>query len=121
LNYVGGTYPLSFPFGRAETRKECMNSAQNVYKHLLMQTPDSNILHFNTIMMLALDQNGKLQKKKARSLIRLLRPDREGNLTLLDFVKSCDSLYKRLKTFQISVAKAAQLDGTHFHYYIYLC
>lgn len=114
MKYIGGTHPLSIPFGPANTRKECMVSAQKVYKNLLRQTPNSKVLHFNTIMTIALDKNGKLDKKKARALIRLLRPDRDGNLTLLDFVKSCDSLYKRLRTFQASAMKAAQLDGMLF-------
>ncbi len=111
LNFMDGTHPLSVPFGRADTRQACMASSQKVYRHLLMKTPGTRVLHIDTIMVLAFRADGKLQKDKARALIRLFRPDREGNLTLLDFVRSCDKLYKRLKTFQVSTSNSAQLDG----------
>jgi hypothetical protein len=110
LNYMDGTHPLSVPFGTAGTRKQCMTSAQRVYTRLLMKTPESPILHFDTVMMLAIDKNEKLQKDKARALIRLFRPDRNGHLTLLDFVKSCDQIFKRLKMFRVTTANSAQLD-----------
>lgn len=97
LDYLDGSYPLSVPFGPAGTRKQCMISAQNVYKRLLMRTPDNPVLHFETLMTLAIDKEGKLNKEKARALIRLFRPDRQGHLTLLDFVKSCDTMYKKVK------------------------
>jgi hypothetical protein len=97
LDYLDGSYPLSVPFGPAGTRKQCMISAQNVYRRLLMRTPDDPMLHFETLMTLAIDKEGKLNKEKARALIRLFRPDRQGHLTLLDFVKSCDAMYKKVK------------------------
>lgn len=97
LDYLDGTYPLSVPFGNAGTRKDCLESAQKIYRRLLMRTPGNPILHFDTLMALAVDKHGKLNKEKARALIRLFRPDRQGNLTLLDFVKSCDAMYKKVK------------------------
>ena len=97
LDYLDGIYPLSVPFGNASTRKDCMESSQKIYRRLLTKTPESPILHFDTLMTLAVDKNGKLSKEKARSLIRLFRPDRQGYLTLLDFVKSCDKIYKKVK------------------------
>ena len=62
-----------------------------------MKSPESSILHFDTLATLAVDRQGKFNKDKARALIRLFRPDREGNLTMLDFVKSCDKIYKKMK------------------------
>ncbi len=106
LDYLDGKYPLSAPFGAAETRVQCMVSAQRVYQRLLKKTPDTGVLHFDTLATLAIDKRGKLNKEKARALIRLFRPDRNGNLTLLDFVKSCDNMYKKVTVRQVVL---------HFH------
>ena len=97
LHYLDGGYPLSVPFGAAETRKQCLRSSQKVYQRLMLDRPKNSILHFDTIVTLARDKEGKIQKDKARALIRLFRPDRDGHLTLLDFAKSCDRVYKRIK------------------------
>jgi hypothetical protein len=64
---------------------------------MLDMNPNATVLHFDTLMSLATNKDGNIQKEKARALIRLFRPDREGNLTLLDFVRSCDRIYKRIK------------------------
>ena len=110
LKYLDGANPLSAPFGLADTRKSCCASAQNVFKCLLQKTPGASKLHFDTIAVLALDPDGKLQTDKTRAMIRLFRPDREGYLTELAFVKSCDHLYRRARVFRASTLKAAQLD-----------
>jgi small-conductance mechanosensitive channel len=110
LNYMDGGNPLSVPFGPASTRKECLKSSQKVYHKLLLQSPENQILRFEKLLVLAVDKKGKLNKTKARALIRLFRPDRKGNLTLLDFVRSCDHLYKKVKMFRATTANATQLD-----------
>lgn len=107
---MDGDNPLSVPFGPASTRKECLKSSQKIYRRLLLHTPNSQILNFDTLLILAVDKKGKLNQSKARALIRLFRPDRQGNLTLLDFVRSCDHMYKRVKMFRATTANAAQLD-----------
>lgn len=105
-----GPYPLSVSFGVADTREDCMKSSRNVYQRLLMKMPGSGVLSFETIDILALDGNGALQKDKARALIRLFRPDRDGKLKELDFIKSCDRIFKRLKMFVATISHSAQLD-----------
>ena len=110
LKYMDGSHPLSVPFGRADTRKSCTVSAQRIYERLLLKTPGAKELHFDTIMVLAMDQDGKLQKDKARALIRLFRPDRQGNISLIDFVRSCDRMYRRVRMFRATTLKSAQLD-----------
>ena len=42
--------------------------------------------------------------------VRLLRPDRQGNLSRLDFVKSIDTVYKQLRLLRASIANSAQVD-----------
>lgn len=45
-----------------------------------------------------------------KDLIKLFRPDRQGNLTMLDFVKSCDSVYKEMRLLRASIANSGQVD-----------
>ncbi|GFH58160.1 hypothetical protein CTEN210_14636 [Chaetoceros tenuissimus] len=110
LKYLDGDYPLSTVFGLADSRKSACHSAEKVYERLLMKTPDAECINFETISMLAVGPDGKLDKEKARALIRLLRPDREGNLPMLEFVKSCDKIYRRARIFRATTLASAQLD-----------
>ena len=47
---------------------------------------------------------------KIKSLIRLFRPDRSGELTRLDYTKSIDTVYKELRLLRASIANSAQID-----------
>jgi Small-conductance mechanosensitive channel len=53
---------------------------------------------------------GNSRKKKTRALIRLFRPHRNGDLTKLDFVRSCDKIYRRARMFRATTLASAQLD-----------
>ena len=66
------------------------------------------LVHLNHNISL---NNGVLiDEKKARKLIRLFRPSRDGSLTALDFVKSCDKIYKDLRTLRAAISNSSQLD-----------
>ncbi len=110
LDYFKSKYPLSAPFGLADTRKHCMESAIQVYKRLLLKNPQSSTLHFSTLALLAIDREGHFEKEKAKALIQLFRPDRDGNITMLDFLQSCDNVYKDVKMFTATVINSTQLD-----------
>lgn len=71
-------YPFSYAFGPAYSRESCLDSAQNVYTRLLMKTPDEIVLHFNTIALLALRKDGTIDQQKAKDLVKLFRPNRQG-------------------------------------------
>jgi hypothetical protein len=103
-------HPFSYAFGPANTREKCIESAQDVYNRLLLHCPDNPVLTFDTLALITLDKNGEIDEKKARKLIRLFRPSRDGTLTALDFVKSCDKIYKDLRTLRASIANSSQLD-----------
>jgi hypothetical protein len=51
-----------------------------------------------------------MDQAKLKELIRLLRPDRDGNLTLLDFVKSVDSVYKEVKLLRATIMNSEKID-----------
>lgn len=107
---MDNSYPFSLAFGPAENREACIESAQKVYERLMLQTPDRDRLPFDTIAALAMTKHGGLDHKKMKTLIRIFRPDSEGNLTLIDFVRSCDTVYKTSRLLRASIANSGQID-----------
>lgn len=71
-------YPFSYAFGPADTREACIDSAQKVYTRLLKRTPNENVLQFETLALLALQKDGKIDQQKAKDLVKVFRPDRQG-------------------------------------------
>lgn len=103
--------PFSPAFGLADTREHCIESSQIVYKRLLQRQGDSDaVLDFDTIALLATTEDGDIDKDKMKELIRLFRPERDGTLTMVDFVKSVDAVYKRLRLLSASIENAGQID-----------
>jgi hypothetical protein len=78
----------------------------------MLRTPDAKVLKFDTIALLAVAPNGDLDEDLALELIRFFRPDRDGNLTLLDFAKSIDTCYKELRLLRASVANSSKMDNS---------
>jgi hypothetical protein len=67
-------------------------------------------LHFETLGLLAVDDDGQLDLEKATDLVKLFRPRRDGILTMLDFVKSTDMVYKEFRLLQASIQNSSQID-----------
>ena len=104
-------YPFSGSFGLADTRDHCATSAQQVYERLLLKNNRiAGKLHFDTMAVLALQRNGELDSVKAKELIRTFRPDRDGGISMIDFVRSIDSLYKDLRMLRATVAASSKID-----------
>jgi len=104
-------YPLSHAFGHAKTREQCVQSSQEVYDRLMLSvSSDTSALPFSILAVLAMDEKGGYNNAKIKSLIRLFRPDRQGNLIKLDFVRSIDTVYKQLRLLRASIANSAQID-----------
>ena len=102
--------PFSLAFGKSTTREQCVKSAQSVYERLMLQTPGEDMLPFETMSLVALDQNDSIDDAKMKRLIRLFRPDRSGKLSKLDFVKSVDSVYKKFRMLRASIYNSGQID-----------
>lgn len=81
-------------FGVADSRELMIQGAESVYKRLLGSKGDSELLSFDTIALLAVKSDGNLDEEKLKELIRVFRPDRDGRLSLIDFAKSIDAVYK---------------------------
>jgi hypothetical protein len=106
-------FPFSLAYGRAETRKACIMSAQAVYEKLLACQSEQDILEFETLYGIAIDGQGKLDRTKVKQLIQVVRPDRQGNLSVLDWCKSCDAVYKEMRFLGAAVRSAAQLEKSY--------
>ncbi|VEU37451.1 unnamed protein product [Pseudo-nitzschia multistriata] len=109
LSKLDSKYPFSYSFGKANMRDHCVQSSQSLYLRLLRQSPDP-VLHFNTLGLVALQRDGILDGEKLKSLIKLFRPDRDGRLSLIDFVKSVDNVYKEMKLLRASVRSSQKID-----------
>ena len=134
LFFIQKEYPFSYSFGAASSREECVASAQLVFERLLLHKKDAGQLHFETLALLTLDSKGRVDQEKARQLIKvgavpvignficqpislfsspihqLFRPERDGRLDLVDFVKSIDAIYKRYRLLLASVANTSAID-----------
>jgi len=76
----------------------------------MLLTPDEDVLPFDTLAVLAKTKDGEINTDEMKELIRLFRPERNGNLTCLDFVKSCDQVYRHMRLLRASVANSGQID-----------
>jgi hypothetical protein len=87
LSKLDSAFPFSFAFGNTDTRDNCIESSQNIYLRLLDKSPET-YFHFNTLGLVALQRDGSLDQEKLKLLIKAFRPNRDGRLSLIDFVKS---------------------------------
>ena len=108
LTYLNSDAPFGGNFGSTESRAECIAATEKIYRILLQETP---ILTFDTLALIAEQADGSLDEEKLKELISAFRPDRLGNLSLLDFAKSIDNVYKELRLFRASVADNSRMGG----------
>lgn len=76
----------------------------------MKRTPKATSLPFETIALLAMDSDGILNQDLTKSLVKLFRPDRDGNLSMLDFVKSVDKVYKEFRLLDATIENSSQID-----------
>jgi hypothetical protein len=110
LNLIHNDHAFSLAFGSTSTREACIESAQETYGRLLAATPGETNMNFETLGLLAVRDNGEIDQEKARDLVKVFRPRRDGILTMLDFVKSTDSVYKEFRLLQASIENSSQID-----------
>jgi hypothetical protein len=110
LTFLDTPFIFSHAFGLASTREACIESSQNVYLRLLLDSESSDTLNFDVLATVALNSDGSLNSDILRELIVMLRPDRDGSLSLLDFVKSVDTVYKQARLLRASVKNSQKID-----------
>lgn len=111
VTLIANDYPFSVLFGPCINREACIESSQRVYNRLLLNQADGEtVLNFDTISLIAKKQDRELDREKMKELIRLFRPERDGTLTMIDFVRSIDAVYKRLRLLSASIQNSGQVD-----------
>ncbi|CAB9496794.1 Mechanosensitive ion channel protein [Seminavis robusta] len=110
LSFMKRKYPFLPAFGPADTRDRCIESSQAVYQRLLLRTPHLDEIPFETLALLAKDESGGINQDKAKELIKIFRPERDGTLGKLEFVKSIDAIYKQLRLLSANIANSSQID-----------
>lgn len=111
LSLLDSDFMFGIAWGDVTTRAKMVINSQEVYQRLLLPTPDSDVLKFEVLARIAMGNDGKtLNQEKLEALIRLLRPDRDGSLSLLDFVKTTDGVYKDMKLLRASIRNSEYID-----------
>jgi hypothetical protein len=109
-------FPFSPAFGLASTRTKCILSAEKLYGKLLKRQNKSDsrdVLNFETLSAIALGTDSTLDQAKVRKLSRVFRPNRKGELSVLDWCKSCDAVYKEMRFLSSSIHNASQIDRAY--------
>lgn len=109
LAFLHTDFPFSGSFGQAGTREDAIASSQEVFGRLNSQSSDESVLDFEVLAMLGVEPDGSLDQQKLIELIKLFRPDRDGSLTMLDFVKSVDSVYREIRLLRASVTNSSKV------------
>ena len=60
----------------------------------MIRTPHSDVLPFETLALLAKNGTGGIDPDRAKELIKIFRPERDGSLGKLEFIKSIDQVSK---------------------------
>ena len=110
LSFLEDTHPFGLSFGPANNRDTCIKSAKTLYRRLLALTPGSTVLHFDVIGVLAYNADGSFDERKAKELVKLFRPDKNDEISLLAFVQSCDTAYKKLRYLRAGVGNSTSID-----------
>lgn len=86
-----------------------IESTEALYNRLMASLPGRDILTFDVFALLAVKEDGELDMDTLRQLIKTFRPDREGNLSLLDFAKAIDKCYKEMRVLRASIYNSSQV------------
>lgn len=81
-----------------------------MYRRLVIHQNEGAVLHFDTIAAIALNKDDTMDEDKMRELVRLCRPNRQGVLSEIDFLKSIDSLYKEFRLLQATITNSGSMD-----------
>lgn len=110
LTYMDLEHPFGESFGRASNRDELIKSSHAVYQNLLKLVPGSSILPNSILLVLAEKDDGTIDKEMKKSIVSLFRANAGQEISLLSFVQTCDTIYKKLRYFRASVGNSSVID-----------
>jgi hypothetical protein len=140
LGVLNSDHPFGQYFGYCPTRYDSVECSQRMYANLLKvqnrvpsikevitsprsssssssssdeSTTDAALttLKFHTIALIAIDETGELDTDQVKQLMKLYRPTRDGDISLIDFCKSVDSVYKEIRKLRASVANEVVMNA----------
>ena len=111
MTHLRNELPFSSSFGPAGSREDCVASSQEVFRALMRMSDSDEVLNFEVIALLGAKSDGTLDQNKLMDLIRLFRPDRDGSLSMVHFVRSVDKVYKEVRMLRASVHNSSKVDG----------
>ena len=105
------SYPFSTAFGLANNRENCVRSAKEIYRLLLRSNTEDDTLNFETRSVIARDPvTQDIDNTKVKELVRIFRPERDGTLDLIGFIRSIDRVYKDMRLLRASIRNSSQID-----------
>ncbi|GAX10966.1 hypothetical protein FisN_2Lh496 [Fistulifera solaris] len=113
LKVLKDRFMFGTPFGETTSRENLVINAQKLFQTLRgldEEGEDTMEISFDVLALAAIDDHGDLDEVALKELIRILRPDRNGKLKLLDFVKSFDAVYKEAKLLSAGVRNCEKID-----------
>ena len=112
LVFMDLCFPFSKAFGLADSREHCLESAEEIFKCFVpatSQSPDS--LQFEALSSIAENpETGDMDEKMLKDLVKIFRPEQDGTLKLIDFVRSIDRVYKNLRLLRASIRSSSHID-----------
>ncbi len=111
LAFMDISYPFSTAFGLANNRENCVRSAMEIYGLLLRANTESDVLNFEVLSVLARDPVSQdIDNTKVKELVRIFRPERDGTLDIIGFIRSIDRVYKDMRLLRASIRNSSQID-----------
>ncbi|KAL7557216.1 hypothetical protein ACA910_001283 [Epithemia clementina (nom. ined.)] len=103
---------FSSAFGPLESRKECIASADRLFRRLLklFDEMDETIDVNDLVRWMYKGCELPGQKEKSDHLILLSNPDADNRLNIEDFVKGIDAIYQRVRLLENAVHNASHID-----------
>ena len=149
VSVLKSEYPFSPFFGKAKTREDVVEGSQRLYLNLLQKQERLNLsksmsaksnddeddnyvpalLHFHTIALAALNpRDQSVDDQMIKDMVRLLRPSRTGEINLLEFCKSIDTLYKKMRKLRASLVNEGRVNAASerllnaiFYFILFIC
>jgi hypothetical protein len=118
VSALDSDFVFSHHFGRTKTRTDVIICSEHFYNRLMAVQEgldngfqDYPVLKFHTIALTAINKNGEFNKQQAKQLVRIFRPARNGDISLVDFAKSVDTIYKSIRKLRASIVNDGRMNA----------
>lgn len=108
LHLLGDEDILASYFGGSSTRELCVENSRRLFDKLITLS-NYNTLSLDILFGAARTAEKNIDTAKVKRIIQLFRPDSNGTVSKLDFVKSIDSIYKSVLFLNASIHNADQI------------